>query len=121
MKAAVFVAALAWVIRAGWGEVLALGSLEGAALRRRRADRCSGWRACWRACSGSSGWRTTGCRYWQFESMLRTTPEEQREDQRTLEGDVTARAHRRRIALAWRGDSPELLAVPASRSTDPAG
>ncbi len=42
--------------------------------------------------------------------MLRTTPEEQREDQRVLEGDVTARAQRRRIARAWRGDSPELLA-----------
>jgi flagellar biosynthetic protein FlhB len=42
--------------------------------------------------------------------MLRTTPDEQREDQRVMEGDVAARAQRRRVARAWRGDSPELLA-----------
>lgn len=42
--------------------------------------------------------------------MLRTTAQEQREDQRVIEGDPAARAQRRRIARAWRGDSPDLLA-----------
>ena len=51
-----------------------------------------------------------GLRYLRFEAMLRTTAEEQREDQRMMEGDLPLRARRRRIARAWRGDAPELLA-----------
>ena len=42
--------------------------------------------------------------------MLRTTPQQQREDRRLIEGDVVSRATRRQIARSWRGDSPELLA-----------
>jgi flagellar biosynthetic protein FlhB len=42
--------------------------------------------------------------------MLRTTAQEQREDQRVMEGDVSLRSKRRRLARAWRGDAPELLA-----------
>jgi flagellar biosynthetic protein FlhB len=49
-------------------------------------------------------------RYLRFEAMLRTTPEEQREDQRVMEGDLNLRSKRRRLARAWRGDAPELLA-----------
>ena len=52
-------------------------------------------------------------RYRRFEAMLRTTPEEQREDQRVMEGDPAARAQRRRVARSMRGDSPELLAGSA--------
>ena len=51
-----------------------------------------------------------GLRYLRFEALLRTTAEEQREDQRMMEGDLPLRARRRRIARAWRGDAPELLA-----------
>ena len=50
-----------------------------------------------------------GLRYRRFESMLRTTTQEQREDRRVIEGDPATRAQRRRIARALRGDSPELL------------
>jgi flagellar biosynthetic protein FlhB len=49
-------------------------------------------------------------RYFRFETMLRTTAQEQREDQRVMEGDVALRSKRRRLARAWRGDAPELLA-----------
>jgi flagellar biosynthesis protein FlhB len=48
--------------------------------------------------------------YRRIELMLRTTPQEQREDQRAMEGAPAVRSQRRRVALAWRGDSPELLA-----------
>ena len=34
-------------------------------------------------------------RYRRFEAMLRTTPQEQREDQRVMEGDPATRAQRR--------------------------
>jgi flagellar biosynthetic protein FlhB len=110
IKAAIFVAALAGVIRAGWGEVLTLGSLEGEALAReasRSVLRLAGVLAGVLAVLGLADF---GLSYWRFESMLRTTLEERREDQRVLEGDVTARAQRRRLARAWRGDAPELLA-----------
>jgi len=49
-------------------------------------------------------------RYFRFETMLQTTAQEQREDQRVMEGDVSLRSKRRRLARAWRGDAPELLA-----------
>jgi flagellar biosynthetic protein FlhB len=110
VKAAVFVVALAWVIRAGWGEVLSLGSLDRDSLAHeasRSVLRLAGVLAGVVAALGLADY---GLCYWRFESMLRTTPEEQREDRRVLEGDVTARAQRRRIARAWRGDSPELFA-----------
>ncbi len=42
--------------------------------------------------------------------MLRTTPQEQREDHRVMEGDLSLRSKRRQLARAWRGDAPELLA-----------
>jgi flagellar biosynthetic protein FlhB len=48
-------------------------------------------------------------RYLRFEALLRTTPEEQREDQRIMEGDQVLRGQRRRLVRAWRGDAPELL------------
>ena len=51
-----------------------------------------------------------GLRHFRFEAMLRTTPQEQREDQRAMEGDPASRAQRRRVARSWRGDSPDLLA-----------
>jgi flagellar biosynthetic protein FlhB len=60
-----------------------------------------------------------GLRYVRFETMLRATPEEQREDQRVIEGDPAARAQRRRLARAWRGDSPELLAGASLILTGP--
>jgi flagellar biosynthetic protein FlhB len=110
MRAAVFLAALTWVIRAGWAEVLRLGSLEGAGLAHeasRSVLRLVGVLAGVLAVLGLADYAIC---YWRFESMLRTTPDEQREDQRVMEGDVTARAQRRRLARSWRDDSPERLA-----------
>lgn len=51
-----------------------------------------------------------GLRFARFEAMLRTTPDEQREDQKAVEGDPRLRSSRRRIAQSWRDATPELLA-----------
>jgi flagellar biosynthetic protein FlhB len=48
-------------------------------------------------------------RYVRFESVLRTTPDEHREDQRAMEGDLSLRARRQRLARTWRGDDPAVL------------
>ncbi len=42
--------------------------------------------------------------------MLRLTPEQSREDQKAMDGDSSLRGRRMRLARAWRGDAPELLA-----------
>ncbi len=49
-------------------------------------------------------------RYARFEMMLRTTPDEHREDQKAVEGDPRLRSSRRRLARSWRDATPELLA-----------
>jgi flagellar biosynthetic protein FlhB len=51
-----------------------------------------------------------GLRHIRYEAMLRTTQQEQREDVRIMEGDVSLRAKRRRLAKVWQSDIPELLA-----------
>jgi flagellar biosynthetic protein FlhB len=121
VKAIVFLVALAWVIRAGWGEVLRLGSLEGAGLAHeagRSVLRLAGVLAGVLVVLGLADY---GLCYWRFESMLRTTPEEQREDQRVAEGDPAARSQRRRLARSWRGDSPERLAGASLAIHGPGG
>jgi flagellar biosynthetic protein FlhB len=45
----------------------------------------------------------------RFEAMLRMTPDQHREELRSLDGDPALRAKRRRIANSWRGGSEELL------------
>jgi flagellar biosynthetic protein FlhB len=52
---------------------------------------------------------------------LRTTPEQQREDRRVMEGDPAARAQRFRVARSWRRDSPDVLAGASLVLTGPAG
>jgi flagellar biosynthesis protein FlhB len=51
-----------------------------------------------------------GLRHIRYEAILRTTQQEQREDVRVMEGDVSLRAKRRRLARAWQSDATELLA-----------
>jgi flagellar biosynthetic protein FlhB len=45
----------------------------------------------------------------RFSAMLRMTPDEQREDQRAMEGDPALRAQRRRVARTLRTDPGEVL------------
>ena len=49
-------------------------------------------------------------RHRRLEMTLRTTPQQEREDQRVMQGDPAGRAQRFRVARTWRGDSPDVLA-----------
>lgn len=121
VKAGVVVAVAAWAIRSGWHDFQRLGTLETAALVR-----ASG-RAVWHlatmlaAATLALGVADFALQYQRFEAMLQTTPEEHREDQRSMEGDPALRARRRRLARSWRGDAPELLAGASLILTGPAG
>ncbi len=57
----------------------------------------------------------------RFEATLRLSPEEHREDLRAAEGDPSLRTRRRRLAKAWRIDSPEALADASLVLTGPLG
>jgi flagellar biosynthetic protein FlhB len=57
----------------------------------------------------------------RFMILLRMTPEEQREDLRSTEGDPALRAQRRRIARTWQTDPREVLSGAVLVLTGTAG
>jgi flagellar biosynthetic protein FlhB len=109
-KGAVLVAVSAWAIRAGWNEILKLEGLEVPVLVYRAGQIVLGWAWVLVVVLMLLGLIDYGLCHRRFESMLRSTPAEHREDQRAMEGSPEIRSQQRRAALAWRGDSPELLA-----------
>jgi flagellar biosynthetic protein FlhB len=113
VKAIVLVAASAWALRAGWADFLRQSSLEGPALAQAAGQIILHVSWTLAAVLLALGIVDFALRYRRFEVMLRTTPDEQREDQRVVEGDPAARAQRQRVARAMRGDSPEILAGSA--------
>jgi flagellar biosynthetic protein FlhB len=59
--------------------------------------------------------------YFRFETLLLTTSQEQREDQRVDEGDPAIRARRRRIMQGWNLDLSEMVVGASLVLTGPAG
>ncbi len=113
VKGFIVVAAATWMLRAGWLDFLRQSTLEGPRLAQAAAHIVL--RTSWMLAGVLLilGIVDYGLRYRRFEAMLRTSPEEQREDQRVMEGDPAARAQRQRVARSMRGDSPEVLAGAA--------
>lgn len=110
VKALVLAGVSVWTVRAGWGEIQRLGELEPAALSAEAGRALLRSTCVFGVVMVLLGMADFGLRFLRYEAMLRTTPQEQREDQRVMEGDLSLRARRRRLARAWRGDAPELLA-----------
>jgi flagellar biosynthesis protein FlhB len=109
-KALVLVSVSLWALRAEWAEVQRLGELDVPMLASATGHGVLQPARVLGMVMLFLGLADYGLRYLRFEAMLRTTPHEQREDQRVMEGDLSLRARRRRLARAWRGDAPELLA-----------
>ena len=109
-KAGVLAAVSIWAVRAVWHELERLSAVETSALAG--ASGAIVFKAAFVVgiVMLALGMVDYGLRYMRFEAMLRTTPQEQREDHRVMEGDLSLRSQRRRLARAWRGDDPELLA-----------
>ncbi len=110
VKAVVLVSVSFWVIRAQWAEIQRLSSLEFPALVVAAGHALIHPARVLSLVMVVLGLLDFGLRHARYEALLRTTPQEQREDLRVMEGDVSLRAKRRRLARAWRGDAPELIA-----------
>ena len=122
-KAILVVLASAWMLRAGWGELLRLSELDGPVLARgasRLVLQLAGVLAGVLLILSGVDY---GLRHIRLEAMLRTTAQEQREDQRAMEGDLASRAVRRRLAQTWlAGPSAVRRSRPSgSPSTPPSG
>jgi flagellar biosynthetic protein FlhB len=120
-KSAVLVAASAWSIRAGWTDLLRLGGLEGPALARTAGQIVQKTVGTLAGVLLVLGCADDALRRRRFEAMLRTTPQEQREDRRVMEGDAAARAQRFRVARTWRSHAPAPLAGASLVLIGPAG
>ena len=91
IKALVLLAISAWTIQASWTDLLRLSSLGAPNLARATGQVVLHLAQVVAAVLLLLGVVDYIVRYRQFESMLRTTPQEQREDQRVMEGDPAAR------------------------------
>lgn len=109
-RSIILIVATLSTIRASWPRILGLGALDGPALAHAAGELVSQLGRVLAGLMLVLGLVDYALRHRRFEAMLRTTPEQQREDRRIVEGDVSLRAQRRQIARGWRTDSPELLA-----------
>jgi flagellar biosynthetic protein FlhB len=109
LKATVLVVASYWTIHAGWTQLEHASALEGPNLARAAGSIMLESARVLAVVLLALGAVDYGLRYRRLEKLLRTTPEEQREDRRVTEGDPAARAQRRGLARTWRHDAPDLL------------
>ena len=110
LKAVVVVAVAGGSIRSGLGDFYRLGRLDPPGLARGAASILGGTALALALATLALGLVDFALQYRRFEAMLRTTDQENREDQKAAEGDPALRSRRRRQARALRGDAPELLA-----------
>ncbi len=121
VKAIIIVLVTAGTIRSGWRDFQQLSALETPQLAPALG---AAFRHATLMLAGAVlvlGLVDFGLQYQRFEAMLRLTPEEEREDLRTMEGDPALRARRRRLARSRSGDERELVAGATLALTGPAG
>jgi flagellar biosynthetic protein FlhB len=121
VKAVVVLAVAAWAIRSEWSDFHRLGGLEVHALARASGRALQHLLRLLAAATLVLGLIDYALQSRRFEALLQMTPEEAREDRRSMEGDPALRALRRRIVKTWRGDPGELLAGASLLLTGPGG
>jgi flagellar biosynthetic protein FlhB len=110
VKSGALIGAGAWTIRATWMDVLRSSQLEVPDLARSAGSIVHFQSIVLAAVLVGLGLVDYCLRHRRFEAMLRTTQQQQREDQQLVEGDLSLRSRRRQIADAWRGEGADLLA-----------
>jgi flagellar biosynthetic protein FlhB len=121
LQTVVVVATTAWAIRADWPVLQHLDQLEAPALAVASASVVRGLGVRLALMLLALGLVDFALQYGRIEDLLRTTPEQHREDLRAVEGDPALRTRRRQMARSWRGDSAELLAGASLVLTGPTG
>lgn len=91
IKAVVLVGVSFWAIRAQWGEIQRLSNLEFPALAIATGHALIQPARALALVMMVLGLADFGLRHVRYEAMLRTSPQEQREDVRVMEGDVSLR------------------------------
>lgn len=109
-KTAAVVAVAAWVIRGDWSTFPRLGGLDAPDLARASGRALRRLALSLAAATLALGLVDYALQSFRFEALLRLTPDEHREDLRSMEGDPALRAQRRRLARSRRGDADDLLA-----------
>jgi flagellar biosynthetic protein FlhB len=109
-KGVVVLAVATWAIRARLDDLAAVGTLDTPALARAWAEAVRGHLGALAMAALALGAVDYAMQRQRFAAMLRLTPEQSREDQKAMDGDSALRGRRIRLARAWRGDAPELLA-----------
>ncbi len=113
VKAGVIAAVAAWAIRSRWEMLGQLGRMDAPALAKAVGALLRSLAFALGAASLVLGLLDYAWQRARLEALLRTTPEEQREDQRAVEGDPALRARRQRAAKSRRVDPGEALAGAA--------
>jgi flagellar biosynthetic protein FlhB len=121
VKAAVVVLASVWVLRHDWPMLERLGGAGVANVARAGGLALRHLLFTLAGATLALGLVEFALRYARFEAMLRTTPEQSREDLRSTEGDPALRARRLRLARAWRLDPAEVFAGATLVVTGPPG
>lgn len=108
-KTVVVVAVASWVVRADFARFAAFGGLDAPGLARASAGALRHLLLVLAGATLLLGLIDFGVQHVRFASMLGMTPDEQREELRSVEGDPALRARRRRMARSWRADPGEML------------
>ena len=109
LKASLIAILAAWMVYSEWPRLVGFSAMEIPALAR-----ASGLAVCRLLLVLSIALFLLGLldytrAHLRFEAALRTTPDQQRQELRSMDGDPSLKARRRQIAKAWRLDSGEVL------------
>ena len=109
-KSLAVIAVAAWAVQSRFDGLADLGNMDTPALARAWAGAVRGLLATLALAALGLGLIDYAMQRQRFAASLRLTPGQSREDQKAMDGDPALRGRRLRLARAWRGDAPELLA-----------
>lgn len=120
-KAAVVAAVVGWAIRSEFAAILALGAMRPGSLAAASGLILKGLAYKLGLATLALGLADYAMAHGRVEAMLRVTPDQQREDQKAVDGDPAVRSRRQRLARARRSDPGEVLTAAVVVVTGPAG
>ncbi len=120
-KAATILAVTFLVLRSDWLWFQSLGRLETLSLARAVGQGARHLLLALAVATLFLGLIDFAIQFQRFETLLRLSPDQHREDMRAVEGDPALRARRRRLSRSLRLDSPEILAGATLILTGPSG